>query len=254
MSDQHPSEAVLPTLNKLGSTVPADLDVVKVAKEWFGSFSLHAEAGNVEGVIGLFVEGNAYWRDILALTWNFRTFEGVSRIRTFLEDRLASAHLRKVKLRDEHLGLQRPYPDLAWIQALFDFETDVGVGFGVVRLVPTANGGWKAHCVFTNLEDLKGFPEKIGALRNQAPNHGLWEEERRREVAFEGKDPVVLVIGGGQSGLEVAARLKSLEVSCLVVEKNSRIGDNWRNRYDALCLHDPVCEFSISAQTETPNA
>jgi hypothetical protein len=41
------------------------------------------------------------------------------------------------------------------------------------------------------------------------------------------------------SGLMTAARLKALGVSCLIVERNSRIGDNWRNRYDALSLHLP---------------
>ena len=80
------------------------------------------------------------------------------------------------------------------------------------------------------------------ALRNPEPNHGRWEEARRKEVAFGGADPTVLIIGGGQSGLEVAARLKALDVPALVIEKNERIGDNWRERYEALCLHDPVCK------------
>ena len=43
------------------------------------------------------------------------------------------------------------------------------------------------------------------------------------------------------SGLSAAARLKFLGINALVVEKNERIGDNWRNRYDSLCLHDSVC-------------
>ncbi|KAF8661622.1 hypothetical protein AX16_001296, partial [Volvariella volvacea WC 439] len=53
-------------------------------------------------------------------------------------------------------------------------------------------------------------------------------------------DPTVLIIGGGHSGLDVAARLKALGVSTLIVEKNDQIGDNWGKRYEALCLHDPV--------------
>ena len=53
----------------------------------------------------------------------------------------------------------------------------------------------------------------------------------------------VLVVGGGQSGLEIAARLKLMGVPTLVCEKNERIGDNWRHRYAALCLHDVVCEL-----------
>jgi len=144
---------------------------------------------------------------------------------------------------DAFLGLQQPFPDLAWVHMMFDFETSIGIASGIVRLVPTSDGVWKAHTVFTNLEDLKGFPEKTGTLRDDNPNHGKWEADRKSECEFEDREPVVVVIGGGQSGLDVAARLKCLDVPTLVVEKNPRIGDNWRNRYEALCLHDRVCEL-----------
>jgi len=231
----------LPTLDKLGARVPPNLDAKKVVTEWFESFASYAESDNVDGVIGLLVD-NAFWRDILALTWDFRTFDGASRIKKFLSDRLISTNLKTLKLKDDFLGLQQPWPDVAWIQAMFEFETDVGIGSGIVRLVPTANEEWKGHCIFTNLEGLKGFPEKVGLYRNPAPNHGKWAEERRRESEFKDTEPVVLIAGGGQSGLGLAARLKYLDVPTLVVETNPRIGDNWRNRYEALCLHDPVCE------------
>jgi len=55
----------------------------------------------------------------------------------------------------------------------------------------------------------------------------------------------VIIVGAGQNGLEIGARLKRLDVSVLV-ERNARVCDNWRDRYGALCLHDPVCESHIS--------
>ena len=236
----------LPTLSNLNATVPNDLDVQKVASEWLNALSNAIESKNSDDAVRLFVE-DSWWRDMLALTWDFRTFRGAPAIRTFLHDRIGVVHPRSFKLRQDFLGLQRPYEDIAWINAFFDFETDAGIGFGIFRLVPTANSEWKAHVVYTNLEELKGFPEKIGALRNAQPNHGPWQEDRNREKEFAKSDPVVLIIGGGQSGLEVAARLKSYEIPTLVIEKNERIGDNWRNRYDALCLHDVVCKFQSCA-------
>ncbi|KAG6839710.1 hypothetical protein C0991_012404 [Blastosporella zonata] len=233
-------EPNLPTLQRLNATIPADLDSKGIAKAWFAAFVLSAEAGDAQGVAKLFVE-DAFWRDMLALTWDFRTFSGLPKITEFLAHRLASTRPTAFALRDDaYLGLHQPYPDIAWINLFFDFETEAGIAFGIARLIPNANGEWRAHTVYTNLEDLKGFPEKIGPLRNAAPNHGKWVEDRKREAEFADKSPVVLIVGGGQSGLEVAARLKALDVSTLVVEKNQRIGDNWRNRYDALCLHDPV--------------
>ncbi|KAG5651879.1 hypothetical protein H0H81_007073 [Sphagnurus paluster] len=230
----------LPTLDRLNATVPDDLDLKQIARAWFDSFSQAATAGDAAAVAQLFVQ-DSFWRDMLAFTWDFRTFSGLPKISQFLADRLAVARPTDFVLRDDaFLGLQRPAPDLAWIHMMFDFNTEVGIASGIARLIPSANGEWRAHTVYTNLEDLKGFPEKIGRLRNPAPNHGKWVEDRKREVAFEGNTPTVLVVGGGQSGLDIAARLKALDVQCLVVEKNARIGDNWRNRYDALCLHDPV--------------
>lgn len=47
-------------------------------------------------------------------------------------------------------------------------------------------------------------------------------------------------LGSGQAGLTVAARLKQLGVDALLIDQNARIGDNWRQRYHHLTLHDPV--------------
>ena len=236
------SQTYLPTLDKLRSKVPANVEVKEVAKKWLGSFASHVRSADIDGLIDLFVE-DAFFRDLLALTWDFRTFEGTQAIKKFLTDRLPEARPSSFKLKDEYVGLQQLYPDVAWIQGLFEFETNVGIGSGVFRLVPMPDGRWKAHTVFTNLEDLKGFPEKIGPLRNYEPNHGKWAEKRKREIEFEDNEPTVLVVGGGQSGLDLAARLQFLDVPTLVVEKQPRIGDQWRKRYEALCLHDPVCKF-----------
>nr|GAT58193.1 predicted protein [Mycena chlorophos] len=231
----------LPTLDKLGIAASSleNVDAKKIATEWFSQFSKHASEGNVAQVASLLSE-DALWRDVLSLTWDFRTFQGDA-VQQFLVDRLPHVGMSNFQLNERYVHLGRPYPDLVWIQAMFTFETTVGLCSGVFRLIPQPNGGaWKAHCLFTTLEDLKGFPEKIGSFRNTAPNHGKWEEERRRATSFASSDPTVLIVGAGQSGLELAARLKALDVSVLVLEKNPRVGDNWRNRYEALCLHDPV--------------
>ena len=48
----------------------------------------------------------------------------------------------------------------------------------------------------------------------------------------------MLIVGGGQAGLTLAARLGRLNVDTLVIDKNERIGDNWRKRYHSLALHN----------------
>ncbi len=63
---------------------------------------------------------------------------------------------------------------------------------------------------------------------------------RKASADYADRDPTVLVIGGGQSGLCIAARLKQLQVDTLIVDREERIGDNWRKRYHALTLHNQV--------------
>ena len=46
----------------------------------------------------------------------------------------------------------------------------------------------------------------------------------------------VLIVGGGQAGLATAYHLKQNNKTFLIVEKNLRLGDNWRKRYDSLVL------------------
>src|SRR6267154_1279270 len=67
-----------------------------------------------------------------------------------------------------------------------------------------------------------------------------WLDLRKADAEYADRDPAVLVIGGGQSGLSIAARLKQLGVDTLIVDRELRIGDNWRKRYHALTLHNQV--------------
>ena len=232
----------LPTLDRLKAAIPANPDAKLIASQWFQSFASKLSAGDVRSVIATLLE-DALWRDMLALTWDFLTFEGKDVIGSALHDVLPGLKLSGLRLNEESVVFSQPFPDLAWIQGMFDFETAAGIGSGIFRIVPTETSEWKGYNIYTNLEELKGFPERTGVHRDFVPNHGMWPEKRKKEMEFKDKEPTVVVIGGGHGGLDVAARLKLLGVSVLVLEKNERVGDQWRNRYEALCLHDPVCEL-----------
>ncbi|KAF8523192.1 hypothetical protein JB92DRAFT_2705437 [Gautieria morchelliformis] len=235
------SEVSLPTLARLNAQRPDNINTYEVAAGWLEAFSKAVASGDIDAVLVLFLE-DGLWRDMLALTWTMRTIHGTSRIRKLLEARLAEAKVDHIHLpthRDKQPSLFE-VPGLIWVQAFFDFETAVGVCSGIFRVVPTANGQWKAHVMYTNMESLRGMPYKVGPLRSFEPNHGQWLDRRAKEAAFEDADPNVLIVGGGHGGLDTAARLKYQDVPALVIEKNPRIGDNWRDRYQALCLHGQV--------------
>jgi cation diffusion facilitator CzcD-associated flavoprotein CzcO len=46
----------------------------------------------------------------------------------------------------------------------------------------------------------------------------------------------VVIVGGGQGGIALGARMRQLGVPAIVVDKHDRPGDQWRNRYKSLCL------------------
>jgi hypothetical protein len=99
----------LPTLPRLDATVPNDLDVQKVASEWLDLLSNAIESNNPDKAVSLFVE-DSWWRDMLALTWDFRTFRGVPAIKTFLRDRVGVTHPRteSIQIAPRFLGITAP--------------------------------------------------------------------------------------------------------------------------------------------------
>lgn len=128
----HPVESLLPLHDKFSAEVPSNLNVDQTVNEWLQAFKNFCESGDVDNLADLIVEG-AYWCDILAFTWSFCTFEGIPQIKQFLRDCLAQAEAKNFRLKNPlYAELQHPFPDLAWIQAFFEFETNVGLCSGIV--------------------------------------------------------------------------------------------------------------------------
>src|ERR1041385_920964 len=192
---------------------------------------------------------DSHWRDVLALTWDIGTVSGADAV-----VRQLNAHAGRARPENFQIDPARAAPRKVTragtlsIEAMFRFETAEGRGNGIVRLIPDADGGdtLKAWTLLTTLEELKGFEEQLGTARPRGeawsrdfrgPN---WLDLRKSAVAYADRDPVVLVVGGGQAGLSIAARLKQLNVDTLIVDREARIGDNWRTRYHALTLHNQV--------------
>lgn len=61
--------------------------------------------------------------------------------------------------------------------------------------------------------------------------HHTWLDKREMMQNMEGVEPTVLVVGSGHSGLNIAARLGMLDIPTVIIERNERVGDNWRKRY-----------------------
>jgi len=213
-----------------------DIAPSQQAATWLASFGRALEAGDTKAATGLFAE-DCYWRDLLTFTWNIKTMEGQAAIREMLKATLSAA-----RPSHWHLSSEASVDD-GVIEAWFTFETTVARGEGILRL---KDG--RCRTLLTALSELKGFEEQRGparplGIRHKAdPERETWAEARAREARDLGihEQPYCLVIGGGQGGIMLGARLRQLGVPTLIIEKNARAGDSWRNRYRSLVLHDPV--------------
>jgi putative flavoprotein involved in K+ transport len=207
---------------------------------WLAAFEDALTAGDVDRAAGMFA-ATSFWRDLVAFSWNITTVENPAGVTELLSATLECTEPRS-------FAVEEPPEEADGVTtAWFTFETAVGRGRGLARLVEE-DGETKAWTFLTTLYELKGHEEPKGPRRPMGAEHGAnkkrltWLERRQKEEAELGTSvqPYVLVVGGGQGGIALGARLRALGVPALVVDKHPRPGDQWRGRYKSLCLHDPV--------------
>lgn len=203
---------------------------------WLGDLGEALERGDVGAVLTLFHD-DCYWRDIVAFTWNVKTLEGKASLEDML--RYSLPHTKPSGWKVERIENLEVGESRIW----FRFGTSAGQGLGIATLE-----GDLCRSLLTTLQSLDGHEEPLGQKRPLGVRHEAsrarktWSDERAIELAaFEqGQDPYCLIIGGGQGGIMLGARLRQLGVPTIIVEKNERPGDSWRKRYRSLVLHDPV--------------
>ncbi len=207
---------------------------------WLADFESALAERDIDRVVGKFAT-DSFWRDLVAFTWNLKTVEGHDGISGMLTDRLADTDPSGFRTAEP------PTEDLdgehVITSAFIEFETAVGRGKGHLRL--RDDQGWT---LLTTLQELKGHEERkgatrvLGAVHGSDPDRRSWAEKRLDEELTLGysEQPYIVVIGGGQGGIALGARLRQLGVPAIVVDQHERPGDQWRKRYKSLCLHDPV--------------
>ena len=203
---------------------------------WLHRFGAALELRDSAAASELFAE-TCFWRDLIAFTWNITTLEGRGPIRAMLDSQLGDTRPRGWSL--EEPATEADGVTEAWIA----FDTEHARGYGHLRLK-----GDLAWTLLTTARELKGFEEPGGPRREKGVEHGVqqgrrsYRDRRADEQAELGvtRQPYCLVIGGGQGGIALGARLKRLGVPALIIDKHERPGDQWRKRYKSLHLHDPV--------------
>ena len=240
-------------------------DYESYVTQWLETFEVALARLDIDAAAALF-QPDGFWRDILAFTWNIETASGRIEVAERLRRRLSQTRPSGFQVATE-----RTPPRLVLragaltLEAIIAFDTIRGPCSGVLRLLPDPNsaagkrpgdseankdlrswGDPKAWLLATSLEEIAGHEEASGPRRPGGESFSRefggdnWLDLRNKERAFADREPAVLVVGAGQAGLAIAARLHAVGVDTLVIEKHAAVGDSWRKRYHALTLHNEV--------------
>ena len=225
-----------------------DNQIINIRSEvdnWLQSFNeVISQQKNIDEskkiLSNLFFE-DSHWRDILALTWKIQTVSGKLNVIENLLNKIMDVSAKNFQID------QRRTPPREVIRAgenvievILRFKTKFGNCESVIRLCEDQErkGNFKAWSILTALSDLNSSNKKnLEQYQNilEGPN---WLDKRNEDRLYKNREPEVIVIGSGQAGLSIAARLKQQNIDTLIVDKNERVGDNWRNRYHSLKLHN----------------
>jgi cation diffusion facilitator CzcD-associated flavoprotein CzcO len=218
-----------------------------IANHWLARFEHALGAADAAALAALF-RADGHWRDLLAFSWQIRTVSGAQAIAAALA--LEAPRIRASGFRTD---AERTAPRHATragakcVEAIFRFETAAGRGSGLLRFPAESNDDPpRAWTLLTTLEELHGHEERVGPRRPTGQSYSRdfsgpnWLDKRRAAAAYTDRDPQVLVVGGGQAGLSIGARLQALGIDALIIDRWARVGDNWRRRYHALTLHNQV--------------
>ncbi len=214
----------------------------EMAKAWIGAFGAAVQAASAPALSELFVS-DCHWRNIFGLAWQFSTVSGAEKLAAELLARAAEAGAGEFRIDEAALTPRKALvAGREVIEAVFCFATSNGPGTGALRLLASPDGLAKAWFISTTLDFDKICEAR--ASRAAAASHARdfaapdWREQRRASASYSDREPDVLIVGGGHAGISAAVELKRIGREALVIDKEDRVGDNWRHRYRGLKLHN----------------
>lgn len=145
----------------------------------------------------LLAVANSYpgvWRDKLTFSWDYRTFNFRENIAKAAKDLLPITHAKNFEFITPLPNIQRPYPDLSYLQFTVSFDTEVANSHAVIHAVQTTEG-WRLWTVHTVIEGLVQFPP-LGPRDGHQVGPISWEKQREKDD--DEVEPEVVIVGAGQ--------------------------------------------------------
>ena len=229
-------------MNKISIGAGSDTQSVVT---WLASFEAAMAAGTEAALRRVLWATELHWRDLMAFTWTITPHDTLDHAVADLIKAQPTIKARNFRLSEGRTPARRVMRHgVASIEAFFAFETETARCSGIVRLVAAEPD--KAWVLATQLDEIKGQEEPVGLRRPAGSAYSRnfggdnWSDIRRKAQAYDDHDPTVLIVGAGQAGLAIAARLGLLAVDTLLVDQRARVGEIWRERYHSLALHNQV--------------
>ena len=161
------------------------LDVQVIANKWLAAFS-EALVNSDAATFSNLILPNGWLRDVLVLTWNYRSLSGREKILQYVSAHISRARITDVKLNEStHLApkvLEVPQLGATGAEFAFTFECDRGHGRAYVRLLPDEDGAYRALTVMLELVDLPGH-EELSTLPLRDDLTGIPGRDMQREFA-----------------------------------------------------------------------
>jgi hypothetical protein len=203
------------------STTPPDPSTI--ASKTITSLNTALTDPNKSALKTLFLE-NSYWRDHLALTWDFRTIHGAEKITEY-----AIAHSKGLSfeiddsspLKAPHTGPIDAFGEVHGIEFFVKIAAPNGLAHGVIRLAEE-NGEWKIFTVFTSL--VQGGKAEVkredGVQHGEVKGRKNWADRRTEESEYADHSPAVLVVG--RSHLSPGKAIRTRTNTNTTLESRSR--------------------------------
>ncbi|KLO13208.1 dimethylaniline monooxygenase [Schizopora paradoxa] len=199
---------------------------------------------------------DGWFRDLLTFSWDFHSLHGRDAIKSYVGDALSKVQATGLSVDKDFVPRRSNFgPRIVLIDAALTFETPRAHGKGFVR-IRTDGDVPEAFAFMMMISDWKGHEEarnsvlRPSAFATRTKDWAEVVQNRRNDIE---KNPDVIILGAGQTGLQVAARFSQMNIKALVLDKNERVGDNWRSRYSSLVLHTPRVHHTFLYQSYPTN-
>jgi hypothetical protein len=173
-----------------------EANVAIISRDWLDAFQRALISNNKldDSTWSSLFAPDSWLKDNLVFDWNSPTIEGPSSIRDHIQQnnpKLNNLQLSKNRFFQPVIVERGP---LIWIEAGFDFDTELGSGRGIVRLANISAGVWSAWVVYVTLQELKSHPRK--SLRS--PDYFRASPKKVPDVPEAEDEPSVVIVGGGK--------------------------------------------------------